>query len=55
MPETGLPEAMSALDMHIELIPALIPLGLEAVAEELQNQVTRLTGDTEVTPFRWRD
>lgn len=36
---------LKALDMRIELIQALIPLGLEAVAEELQNEVLRLTGE----------
>ena len=41
---TPLEEEMSALDMRIELIQALIPLGLDAVAEELQNEVTRLAG-----------
>ena len=39
-----LEESLKALDMRIELIQALIPLGLEAVAEELQKEVTRLTG-----------
>ena len=39
-----LEEDLSALDTRIELIQALIPLGLEAVAEELQNEVSRLTG-----------
>ena len=34
-----------ALDTRIALIQALIPLGLDAVAEELQNEVTRLAGD----------
>ena len=43
-PDTHIQEEMTALDMRIELIQALIPLGLEAVAEELQNEVTRLTG-----------
>ena len=41
---TVLEENLKALDMRIELIQALIPLGLEAVAEELRNEVTRLTG-----------
>ena len=40
-----LEEDLSALDTRIELIQALIPLGLEAVAEELQSDVTRLTGE----------
>ncbi|MDA0740223.1 MAG: IS256 family transposase [Nitrospirae bacterium] len=39
-----LEEALKALDMRIELIQALIPLGLEAVSEELQNEVSRLAG-----------
>ena len=39
-----LEEDLSALDTRIEVIQALIPLGLEAVAEELQNEVSRLTG-----------
>ena len=39
-----LEEDLSELDTRIELIQALIPLGLEAVAEELQNEVSRLTG-----------
>jgi len=37
-------ESLQGLDTRIELIQALIPLGLEAVAEELQNEVSRLTG-----------
>ena len=41
---TPLEAEMSALDMRIELIQALIPLGLDAVAEELQNEVTHLAG-----------
>ena len=43
-PETPLEEEMSTLDTRIALIQALIPLGLDAVAEELQNEVTRLAG-----------
>ena len=43
--DTHIQAEMTALDMRMELIQALIPLGLEAVAEELQNEVTRLTGD----------
>jgi putative transposase len=39
-----LEEALRTLDTRIELIQALIPLGLEAVAEEFQNEVSRLTG-----------
>jgi putative transposase len=39
-----LEEELKALDMRIELIQALIPLGLEAVSEELQNEVSRLAG-----------
>ncbi len=34
----------SALDSRIELIQQLIPLGLQAVAEELQAEVQRLVG-----------
>ncbi len=44
-PDTLFQEDLKALDMRIELIQALIPLGLEAVAEELQNEVSRLTGE----------
>ena len=40
-----LEESLKALDTRIELIQALIPLGLEAVAEELKKEVTRLTGE----------
>lgn len=40
----ALEEDLQGLDMRIALIQALIPLGLEAVSEELQNEVTRLTG-----------
>lgn len=36
--------ALSALDSRIELIQALIPLGLEAVHELLQQEVTALAG-----------
>ena len=43
-PQTPLEEEMSTLDTRIALIQALIPLGLDAVAEELQNEVTRLAG-----------
>lgn len=43
-PSTLLEEDLKSLDMRIELIQALIPLGLEAIAEELQNEVSRLTG-----------
>ena len=39
-----LKKRLSALDTRIALIQALIPLGLDAVAEELQNEVTRLAG-----------
>ena len=38
-------EELDALDTRIALIQALIPLGLDAVAEELQSEVTRLAGD----------
>ena len=41
-PQTPLEEELSALDTRIALIQALIPLGLDAVAEELQNEVSRL-------------
>ena len=44
-PQTPLEEELGALDTRIALIQALIPLGLDAVAEELQNEVTRLAGD----------
>jgi len=37
--------SVSALDTRIALIQALIPLGLEAVADELQKEVSRLTGE----------
>jgi len=43
-PSTLFEKDLEALDMRIELIQALIPLGLEAVAGELQTEVTRLTG-----------
>ena len=43
-PQPPLEEEMSTLDTRIALIQALIPLGLDAVAEELQNEVTRLAG-----------
>ena len=36
---------MKDLDVRIELIQALIPLGLEAVEEELQKEVSRLIGE----------
>ncbi len=32
-------------DMKMSVIQELIPLGLKAVAEELQNEVTRLAGE----------
>lgn len=44
MPIPVLEEELRTLNTRIELIQALIPLGLEAVAEELQNEVSRLTG-----------
>ena len=44
-PETPLEEELDALDTRIALIQALIPLGLDAVAEELQEEVSRLAGD----------
>ena len=45
-PETPLEEELDALDTRIALIQALIPLGLDAVAEELQEEVSRLAGDS---------
>ena len=45
MPDTPIEEELDALDTRIALIQALIPIGLDAVAEELQNEVTRLSGD----------
>ena len=44
-PQTLLEEELGALDTRIALIQALIPLGLDAVAEELQEEVSRLAGD----------
>ena len=58
-PETPLEEEVGALDTRIALIQALIPLGLDAVAEELQEEVTRLAGhrytrkDTQNPNRRW--
>ena len=43
--QTPTQEEMTALDTRIALIQALIPLGLDAVAEELQQEVSRLAGD----------
>ena len=43
-PETPREEELGALDTRIALIQALIPLGLDAVAEELQEEVSRLAG-----------
>lgn len=43
--DTPLEEELGALDTRIALIQALIPIGLDAVAEELQEEVTRLAGD----------
>ena len=43
-PEGALQEAIDALDTRIALIQALIPLGLTAVADLLQEEVTRLAG-----------
>jgi hypothetical protein len=37
------------VDSRIELIQQLIPLGLMAVEEELQSEVTRLAGDYYIT------
>ena len=45
MPDTPIEEELDALDTRIALIQALIPIGLDAVAEELQREVTRLSGD----------
>ena len=42
--DTPLEEELGALDTRIALIQALIPIGLDAVAEELQEEVTRLAG-----------
>ena len=44
-PQTPTQEELDARDTRIALIQALIPIGLDAVAEELQNEVTRLSGD----------
>ena len=44
-PATSGEEDLKSLDMRIALIQALIPLGLDAVAEELQKEVVRLTGE----------
>ena len=41
-PQTPREEELGALDTRIALIQALIPLGLDAVAEELQEEVSRL-------------
>ncbi len=43
--QTPTQEELDVLDTRIALIQALIPLGLDAVAEELQREVTRLAGD----------
>ena len=43
--QTPTEEELGTLDTRIALIQALIPLGLDAVAEELQQEVTRLAGD----------
>ncbi len=40
-PEANLPE----LDTRVELIQALIPIGLEAVNEVLQREVCQLAGE----------
>ena len=47
-PVTVVEQELQTLDMRIELIQALIPLGLEAVEEELQKEVIRLTGEKTV-------
>lgn len=44
-PSSQLEQDLQSLDMRIEMIQALIPLGLEAVAKELQTEVIRLTGE----------
>ena len=44
-PVTVVEQELQTLDMRIELIQALIPMGLEAVEEELQKEVIRLTGE----------
>ena len=43
--DTPFEEELGTLDTRIALIQALIPLGLDAVAEELQEEVSRLAGD----------
>ena len=43
-PSTVFEKDLQALDMRVELIQALIPLGLEAVAQELQTEVIHLAG-----------
>jgi putative transposase len=43
-PAVGLEVGLSTLDSRVELIQALIPLGLEAVHELLQQEVTALAG-----------
>lgn len=45
MPLTALQAELSAVDARIEMIQALIPLGLQAVEEELLAEVSRLTGE----------
>ncbi len=42
--ETGAGELVTELDARIEAIQLLIPLGLEAVREELQKAVVELAG-----------
>lgn len=42
---TGRGEGMPELDTRVELIRALIPLGLEAVQETLEQEVTALAGE----------
>ncbi len=44
-PHSPTEEELDTLDTRIALIQALIPIGLDAVAEELQQEVTRLSGD----------
>lgn len=44
-PPDVLETELKDLDVRIELIQALIPLGLEAVEEELQKEVSRLIGE----------
>ena len=44
MAEPGVFEPGYAGDSRLAMIPMLIPLGLEAVSEELQTEVMRIAG-----------